>query len=230
MSHHQSTGDQTSPDLTLDVASLFTREFWDARYSSRDQLWSGSPNRRFAEQVADLTPGTALDVGCGEGADAIWLASRGWRVTGVDVSTVALERAAGRADEIGKDVADRITWQQVDLMSWDPAPARFDLVSAQFIHLPLAERDALNRRLAAAVRPGGTLLIVGHHPSDLETTIGRWNLPGLLFTAEEIAATLDPDTWEIVVAAALERQERDPEGRAVTIRDAVLRARRKAVD
>jgi hypothetical protein len=80
--------------------------------------------------------------------------------------------------------------------------------------------------MAAAVRPGGTLLIVGHHPSDLETTVGRWNLPGFLFTAEEIAATLDPDDWRIVVAAAPARQAADPDGRPVTIHDAVLRAER----
>lgn len=227
MSHGHTSHDQPGPDQTTDVASLFTQEFWDARYASRTQLWSGNPNRCFAEQVADLEPGTALDVGCGEGADANWLAARGWQVTAVDVSTVALERAAARAGAAGREIADRITWRQVDLMSWAPASAQFDLVSAQFIHLPLAERDALNRGLAAAVRPGGTLLIVGHHPSDLETSIGRWNLPGLLFTAEEIAATLDPNDWEIVVAAAPEREERDPEGRPVTIRDAVLRARRR---
>ena len=227
MSHSHTGHGQNGPDQTTDVASLFTQEFWDARYASRDQLWSGNPNRRFAEEVAELEPGTALDVGCGEGADAIWLASRGWQVTAVDVSTVALERAARQATAVGAEVADRLTWRQVDLMSWDPAPEQFDLVSAQFIHLPLAERDALNQRLAAAVRPGGTLLIVGHHPSDLDTSIGRWNLPGLMFTAEEIAATLDPDVWEIVAAAAPEREERDPDGKPVTIRDAVLRARRR---
>jgi SAM-dependent methyltransferase len=232
MSRHHASHDHTGhhhagPDATLDVARLFTQEFWDARYSSSDQIWSGSPNQGFVEHVSDLEPGTALDVGCGEGADAIWLASRGWRVTAVDVSPVALERAAARASEAGLEIAGRISWQQADLLSWDPAPARFDLVSAQFVHLPHAERDALNRRLAAAVRPGGTLLIVGHHPSDLETTIGRWNLPGLLFTSEEVAATLDPDDWEIVAVAAPERQETDPEGRQVTIRDAVLRARRR---
>lgn len=211
---------------TVDVDSLFTQEFWDARYGSKDRLWSGNPNRRFVDEVADLTPGTALEVGCGEGADAIWLATRGWRVTGVDVSAVALDRAAARARAAGPEIADRIAWQQADLLSWDPAPARFDLVSAQFVHLPRARLDVLHRRLAAAVRPGGTLLIVGHHPSDLETSVGRWNLPGLLFTAEEIAATLDPAAWELLVAAAPERQERDPAGRPVTIRDAVMRARR----
>lgn len=173
------------------------------------------------------TPGTALDVGSGEGADAIWLAVRGWRVTCIDVSTVALERAAERAADAGQEVADRITWQPADVLSWDPAPLRFDLVSAQFMHLPPLAREALHRRLAAAVRPGGSLLIVAHHPSDLETSMRRPHPSDLFFTAEQIAATLDPDAWQIVVAAAPERQMLDPEGRPVTIHDTVLHARRR---
>lgn len=219
--------DHTAAGDTVDVASLFTQEFWDARYGSRDQVWSGNPNQSLVTQVAELVPGTALDVGCGEGADAIWLAERGWQVTAVDVSTVALERATRQAVKAGAEIADRITWQHTDAMAWEPTPLQFDLVSAMFIHLPRLEHDALYRQLASAVRPGGTLLIVGHHPSDLETTVGRWNLPGLMFTAEELAETLDPDAWEIVFAGAPERQTRDPEGRTITIRDAVLRARRR---
>ena len=216
-----------SHDHTFDPAALLTREFWDARYSSADRIWSGNPNPQLVEQVADLAPGTALDVGSGEGADAIWLAARGWHVTGIDVSTVALDRAAGRAADVGEEVAARITWQQADVLSWDPAPRQFDLVSAQFMHLPPPARESLVRRLTAAVRPGGTLLIVGHHPSDLDTSVGRWNLPGLLFTADEIVAVLDPDDWQIVVAGAPERQATDPEGRPVTVRDAVMRAIRR---
>ena len=216
-----------SHDHTSDVTALFTPEFWDERYRSADTIWSGNPNPRLVEHVADLPPGTALDVGSGEGADAIWLAARGWHVTGIDVSPVALDRAAKRAAEVGTDVAARITWQQADILSWAPAQREFDLVSAQFMHLPSAARESLHRRLAAAVRPGGTLLIVGHHPSDLETTIGRWDLPDLFFTADEIAAILDPSDWEITVAGAPERQATDPDGRPVTVRDAVLRAQRR---
>jgi hypothetical protein len=104
---------------------------------------------------------------------------------------------------------------------------QFDLVSAQFLHLPPPARESLFRRLAAAVRPGGTFLFVGHHPSDLETTVGRWNLPELFFTADEIAAALNHDGWQIIVAGAPERQTLDPDGRPITIRDAVLRARRR---
>lgn len=207
-------------------ADMFTQEFWDQRYRSADRVWSGNPNPHLVATVTDLAPAAALDVGSGEGADAIWLASRGWRVTAVDVSAVALDRAAERAAQIGGRVADRITWQQADVLSRDPAPLQCDLVSAQFMHLPRPALESLHRRLAAAVRPGGTLLIVGHHPSDLDTSMGRPNLPDLMFTAEQIAATLPTEDWEIVTAASPERQAIDPDGRAITIRDAVLRALR----
>jgi SAM-dependent methyltransferase len=213
--------------MVLDMTTeMFTREFWDERYRSADRLWSGNANPHLVATGTDLPAGTALDVGSGEGADAIWLAARGWRVTAVDVSTVALGRAAERAAEVGTAVADRITWQPADALTWDPAPARFDLVSAQFMHLPRPALEALHRRLAAVVHPGGTLLVVGHHPSDLETTMGRPHLPELMFTAEQIAAVLDPDDWQIDVSAP-QRPAVDPEGRSITIRDAVLRAVRR---
>jgi thioredoxin reductase/SAM-dependent methyltransferase len=213
-----------SHDHAPDISVLFTQEFWDERYRSADTIWSGNANPHVVATVTDLVPATALDVGSGEGADAIWLASRGWRVTGIDVSTVALGRAAKRAAEAGEEIAGRITWQQADVLSWDPAPLQFDLVSAQFMHLPRPALASLHRRLAAAVRPGGTLLIVGHHPSDLETSMGRPNLPDLMFTADQIAAALDPDDWHIIVAATPERQDVDPDGRSITVRDAVLHA------
>jgi SAM-dependent methyltransferase len=206
---------------------MWTQEFWDARYRSAATIWSGNPNPQLVAQVAGLLPGTALDVGCGEGADAIWLAEQGWQVTGVDVSTVALDRAAERAANAGAAVAGRITWQQVDILSWDPAPRQFDLVTAQFMHLPRLPREAIHRRLAAGVRPGGTLLIVGHHPSDLETSLGRPNLPDLFFTADQVAASLDPDHWQVIVVAAPARQTLDPEGRPITIHDAVMHATRR---
>jgi trans-aconitate methyltransferase len=216
-----------SHDETFDPASLMTREFWDERYGATEQLWSGNPNQRLVEQVGEITPGIALDVGCGEGADAIWLAARGWQVVGMDVSPVGLARAAQHAAQAGPEIASRITWQQADMLTWSPPSQQIDLVSAHFIHLPSAERESLHKRLAAAVSPGGTLLIVGHHPSDLETTAHRMNLPDFMYTAEQVAATLDPDAWEIVVAAAPQRDWHDPEGRPITIRDAVLRARRR---
>jgi thioredoxin reductase/SAM-dependent methyltransferase len=214
-------------DGGLDPDALLTREYWDARYGSAEQIWSGNPNPQLVAQVADLSPGSVLDVGCGEGADAIWLAEHGWQVTAIDISSVALERAAKRAREAGHEVARRISWQQADVLTWDPAPRQFDLVSAQFMHLPRPARQALHRRLAAAVRPGGTLLIVGHHPADLETTVGRPHLPDFLYTPEDVAATLDAAEWNVTAATAPGRQSLDTEGRPVIVRDAIVRAVRR---
>jgi 2-polyprenyl-3-methyl-5-hydroxy-6-metoxy-1,4-benzoquinol methylase len=216
-----------SHEHEIDPAALMTQEFWDERYGSTEQVWSGNPNQRLVEQVSSLKAGTALEVGCGEGADAIWLATRGWRVLAIDVSPVALERAARQVANLGEEVADRVAWQQVDLLTWDPAPRQFDLVTAHFIHTPSDVRASLHRRLAAAVRPGGSLLIVGHHPRDLEGSNHRWRMPDFMFTAEEIAATLSSDDWEIVVAETQSREAKLPDGNQATIHDAVLHARRR---
>lgn len=211
-----------------DLADVVMKEaFWDERYRSSSELWSGRPNPQLVAEAADLVSGTALDVGCGEGADVIWLAERGWRVTAVDVSTVALERGADHALEMGVDVAERITWLHADVTEWVPAAGSFDLVSAQFMHPPRDQRKLLYRRLAESVAPGGTLLIVGHHPSDVETTVPRPSAPELLFTASDIATSLAPEEWDILVAEARARSVPDPDGHPTTIRDAVLRARRK---
>jgi thioredoxin reductase/SAM-dependent methyltransferase len=213
--------DLVAEDTRLTVRVL-SRDYWEQRYGSGKQVWSGKPNPQLVATAADLPPGTALDVGSGDGADAIWLASRGWSVTGVDVSQVALDRAARHAADAGVDV----TWRRADVTAWDPAPAQFDLVSAQYVHLPAGE--ALHRRLAAAVRPGGTLLIVGHHPADLDTTVRRPRLPHLMFRAEEIATVLDPSAWDITTSAPERPITQD--GQKITLTDAVLRAVRHAAD
>jgi cyclopropane fatty-acyl-phospholipid synthase-like methyltransferase len=166
-------------------------------------------------------------VGSGEGADAIWLAARGWRVTGVDFSATALQRAATHAATGGGDMAGRITWVQADLTVWTPPAAAFDLVTAHFMHLPEEQRRALFARLADGVAPDGTLLIVGHSALDLQTTMHRPDIPGMFWTAEEVAAHLAPGEWEVLVAEDRPRQALDPEGLDVTIHDAVLRSRRR---
>ena len=206
---------------------VLNEAFWDERYYSSSTLWSGHVNPQLVTEVADLPAGAALDVGCGEGADAIWLAERGWQVTAVDLSTVALERGAAHAVEVSADVAQRITWLHADLTEWVPAPASYGLVSAQFLHLPKKEREPLHRRLAESVRPGGTLLVVGHHPSDLQTSVPRPTLPGLFFTASEVASALAAGEWVTLVDEARARQTLDPDGRPTTIHDAVLRAQRR---
>jgi SAM-dependent methyltransferase len=205
----------------------FDGAFWDERYRSHSSLWSGKPNGHLISEASQLPPGAALDVGCGEGADAIWLAQRGWRVTAADLSGVAIARGMAHAAQAGAEIAGRIDWLHADLTGWDPGPARYDLISAQYMHLPAQQRKALFRRLAASVAPGGTLLIVGHHPSDLQTTMPRPPMPELFFTGDDIIALLDQSDWDVITNAAPQRSATDPDGRAVTIRDTVLRARHR---
>ncbi len=206
-----------------DIKVPFTEAEWDARYSTAaDRMWSGNPNPVLVAETAALTPGRALDVGCGEGADALWLAARGWKVTGIDISSVALERAAKQGQLQGLQV----DWRQVDLLEDALPPGPYDLVAAHFMHLPSARRRELYARLAEAVAARGTLLLVGHHPSDVHAGAARPDLPDMFFTAEELAADLDPATWQILVADARPRQATDPQGREITIRDTVLVAQK----
>jgi SAM-dependent methyltransferase len=204
-----------------------TAAFWDERYRSSTSVWSGDPNPQLISEAADLPPGRALDVGCGEGADAIWLAERGWHVTAVDISTVALERSSAVAAKHGPDLAGRIVWRQADITEWSPDASAFDLVSVQFMQLPKDVRDPAFLRLAGAVAPGGSLLVVGHHPSDLETTVRRPRGPGVLYTADDVAALLDPRDWQARVNDARPRHVQDGNGDTVIVHDAVLRAVRK---
>jgi len=208
------------------AAVRFDRAFWDERYSSVHALWSGNPNPHLAAEVGALTPGTALDAGAGEGADAIWLAGRGWRVTAVDISGVALERAAGHAVAAGDAVADRIQWLRADILEWEPPERAYDLVTAHYIHLPADSRRMVYARLAAAVADRGTLLIAAHHPSDMATTMPRPQQPELFFTGDDLAAELGSRDWEIVTNVVATREATDPEGRPVTLHDTVFRARR----
>lgn len=210
------------PDLA-DV--VFDEAFWDGRYRAAPAIWSGRPNPQLVDEASALTPGTAIDVGCGEGADAAWLAARGWRVTGVDISAVALERAAAHAREAG--LTDRTTWLHLDATE-EPLPATYGLVSAHFVHLRPGMRDDLHRRLAAATNPGGTLLVVAHHPADLAAGVPRPPIPELFFTAEDVAAVLDPRMWTVETAEARSRPWTDGDGRNWTLHDTILRARRGA--
>ena len=214
------------PHHDADLPRLVADEgFWDERYRSAPALWSGEPNPHVVTDTADLTPGTALDVGCGEGADTVWLAARGWRVTGADISTVALERAAEHARDAG--VADRVDWLHLDLTR-DAPPTTYDLVSAQFVHLPPELRDPAHARLAVAVAPGGTLLVVAHHPWDIDSGAPRPPFHELYFTPQDVAAVLDPQHWTVEVADVRPRPFTTADGAVVTIHDTVLRARRAA--
>ncbi|WP_199432958.1 class I SAM-dependent methyltransferase [Qaidamihabitans albus] len=195
-------------------------QFWNERYSSRDQLFSGAPNGVLVTEVAGLPPGQALDVGCGEGGDARWLARRGWHVTAVDISRVALERAAGAGN--GNPA---IAWTHADLTVTPPPAGTFDLVSAQYFPIPHQEHHTAVRGLLAAVAPGGTLLVVGHDPADLSPPHEHGSDPGDYYHPREIAALLGDD-WTIVVDETRPRTAPAPEGTRHT-RDTVLRARRR---
>jgi SAM-dependent methyltransferase len=191
---------------------------WEARYSAASTLWSGRVNPSLAAEAADLPPGRALDVGCGEGADTLWLAARGWQATGLDWSQTALDRAAGHAAEAG--LTDRVTWLRADIATWQPPAAAFELVTAHFLHPEAALRHELVPRLASAVAPGGTLLWVGHGVN--AERAAAWG--GERFaTADEVAADLDRQEWDVLVAGARPRPV-DEHGHDA---DEVVRARRR---
>lgn len=197
---------------------------WDSIYASREEDRTRDPNPQLVAETSDLAPGVVLEIGGGEGADAQWLAARGWRVTAVDISAVAIERARKATAEY----ADQIEWVCADLLQWVP-PASFDLVTSHFVHFLPADRAVAMERLGAAVRRHGTLLVVAHHPSDLQTTAKRWPVPEAFCTADDLAAYLTPGEWEVLVADARPREVRDPDGNPVTVHDVILRARRRYV-
>lgn len=200
---------------------MFEQASWDERYGGPGRVWSGRANAVLAAEAADLRPGRAVDLGCGEGGDAIWLAEHGWQVTGIDFSETGLARAAAHAAERG--VADRIEWRQADLRRWTPGGEQWDLVTSHFLHLLDDGMLGATRQMAGAVAPGGTLLVVGHHPDDAHTGL-RWSMPGVLFTAEELQPALDPELFDVHVEARARQENRD--GVVHDVRDAVLHARR----
>jgi SAM-dependent methyltransferase len=210
--------------LPGDLAERYSQATWDERYSGATSLWSGNPNPRLVEHVAGLTPGTALDAGCGEGADAVWLARQGWQVTALDVSPVALGKTAAHAADA--EVGDRVNIVQHDLISGAPLPGSYDLVSAQFWHPPADRFADFRDVLGAAVRPGGVLLVVGHHPDDLHHGVrdGHGHAE-LLFAPEKVAALLAPDDWEVRVVESATRTVAGPDG-PVTVTDSVVLALR----
>jgi len=196
---------------------------WDARYSEREgAIWSGRPNGRLVAEVADLTPGGALDVGCGEGADAIWLAQRGWTVTAVDISDVAI----GRARQAAEQASVAVDWLCGDVLL-TPFPGRsFDLVSMQYPALPKDAGEAAIRALLDTVRPGGLLLAVYHDLDDehREHMKSRGVDPADYVGADDLRLLLGDD-FTVVLQGVEPRIDPPPD--TPHIGDVVLRARRR---
>ncbi|MEG9226498.1 class I SAM-dependent methyltransferase [Aeromicrobium sp. Sec7.5] len=203
-----------------DAADYFEVPGWDERYSTGDKIWSGKPNPQLVTEISTLKPGTALDLGCGEGGDVIWLAQQGWTVTGADFSSEGLARAAEHAAAAG--VADRTDWWQVDARAFEAEGRSFDLVTTHFLHPGAAMVDVV-RRLAGAVAPGGHLLVVGHAPSEVFEQLSRRQHDAMWHAADLLPAL--PEDVEVLVVEERPRVvERD--GKSVEIEDATLLARR----
>lgn len=209
--------------LPLDgyVGDPAVRAEWDHLYADRQQVWSGQPNGALVAEAAGLTPGRVLDVGCGEGADAVWLARGGWEVTALDVSGVALERAAGHA----RDTAVAVRWVHAALTEAALPPASFDLVSAQYPALLRTPDAVAERALLAAVAPGGVLLFVHHAGMDKRQAEESGFDPADYVWPSMVADLLDDD-WEVEVDEQRPRVTPDGGAGAHHTDDLVLRVRR----
>lgn len=172
---------------------------WDQRYAASELVWSREPNQFVASELADLPPGTAVDLAAGEGRNAIWLASRGWSATAVDFSQVALDKSARLAD--GLDV----TWVRADATTWQP-PAPVDLVVMAYFQVPAEDRHRAVRGAATMLAPGGTLLLVAHDSTNLAEGTGGPQDPAVLMSAEDVLADLEGIEVEVVRAERVARE------------------------
>ncbi len=200
----------------------FDRAYWEGRWTQvlrehPDKLAGRRASAHLLTEAADLHPGRALDAGCGHGAEAVWLASRGWRVTAVDYSVTALDLARSRATAVGGDVAERMEWIEGDLTTWAPASRSYDLVLSLYVHVQGSVGEMVGR-LGAGVAAGGTLLLVGHRPIDPATGAPTSAAGQVQVSVDAAVGALDPGAWRIEVA---EERPRADAGAGV---DAVVRA------
>lgn len=223
----------------------FDKDGWERHWRRGHSAGPGAmsanpPNPHLVAEIGGLEPGTALDAGCGAGAEAIWLAEAGWQVTAADISTEALAIAAERAEAAG--AADRISWIEADLSVWEPA-ARFDLVTTHYAHPAIPQLEFYDR-LAEWVAPGGTLLIVGHlhatgsaghHQGDGSAAHHHADGPAAHHhpaeastDAESITALLPESNWQIATADERTRALPGHGPHGTTLHDVVVRAKRRA--
>jgi len=221
MTGHQHEGHSTDGDGDGDE-DLFEPAGWEQRYAGEEQVWSGNANPQLVAEVSGLTPGTALDVGCGEGGDVIWLARHGWRVTGADFSANGLARAARHAAEAG--VTDLVDWWQVDARTFAADGRSYDLVTSHYLHPPAGGMVEVTSRLAEAVAPGGHLLVVGHAPSELFSQLDESKVRAM-FEAEHLLPGLPAGFEALVVEQRPRTTTRD--GVTHEVDDSVLLARRR---
>jgi len=175
------------------------RDDWNARYSGTEMVWSVTPNRFVAEETATLAPGRALDLACGEGRNAVWLAEQGWSVVAVDFADAAIATGRRLAAERGVEVG----WLVDDITAHQPEPGGFDLVLLCYVHLPEPARHALMAAARTAVAPGGTFLLVGHDRSNIEHGHGGPQDPAVLCTPADVVADLPG--FEVLRAEVVER-------------------------
>ncbi len=200
------------------------RQQWDERYSGEEFEWSVHPNQFVAEQLAGLPPGRALDLAAGEGRNSVWLAGRGWSVTAVDFSRVGLEK--GRKLSAAHGVPNRqVDWVVADLSEYEPARAAFDLVLIAYLHVGAALLDRVLAGAAAALVPGGTLLVVGHDLTNLTEGVGGPQSPEVLYTPEAITARLPGLS---ILRAERVRRTVERDGGQATAIDTLVRAERPA--
>lgn len=202
-------------------------EAWNARYDTTELVWTGEANRFLPPEVEGLAPGRALDLACGEGRNAVWLAQQGWEVTGVDFSSTGV----AKAERLAADRGVSGTWIVADATTWEPTPPGFDLVIVFYLQLPAAERRQALRTAARALAPDGTFLLVAHDLLNLSEGHGGPQDATVLTTSEAIVDDLAAASLELDIELVVERAERvdrvvdTPEGERTAI-DTLVRARR----
>ena len=199
---------------------------WNQRYKDSELVWSAAPNLWVKQLTEDLPAGKALDIAAGEGRNALWLAARGWHVTAVDFSEVALRRARSLAEEqLGRD-ASRLETLEADVETWVPSARSYDLVLVVYLHLPKEQRSSVMRAAAEAVAPGGTLLVVGHDVENLTSGHGGPQDPALLYRPGDIVADIGPAQLVLLREETVPRSVTDGGGQPRQALDALVVARR----